>query len=241
MASDDEGFSSKRPPPVPAKELDLNFFSTITSVEAAEAELEKLPARGYLTWQGDEEDTFILSYNSAAFRRMEHVKVFRLPDGSWFPEVSREQARYPSLEAFVASRSYISAVRKGSEGAALHGGLSSLPLHAKTGGRRVAGAAAGAEKSKGSDAGAGKKGKGAAGKAGTASSSNSSSSKGTAGSKRRKYYTEDGEELSTPPTCGHGLQKAILTVAALIALCMLTVTGTLNSRHAGECQGHREG
>jgi hypothetical protein len=86
--------------------VSLHFRDDINDYEAAKLVVEALPFRSYITWmRGD--DQFVLTYHSATFKKPEHVKILRFPDGSYMCEEGRDDTKFRTLQELLQTRAYI--------------------------------------------------------------------------------------------------------------------------------------
>lgn len=121
----------------------IHFHSVDTRL-AAESLLHGRPQGSFVTWRSTE-STYFITFVSDATRRVEHLRVTRLPaDGGFFLPDSRTSATdlpFNSLEDLVASRGYL--LKDGDDGAADGGSLNvgGLAMPASLRLRRVGGAA----------------------------------------------------------------------------------------------------
>lgn len=173
--------------------ITIHYREDVSDKAAAERVLKPHPPRAYISWRvGTSDDQFVVSYNSAAFNRTEHVALRRLPSGSFQPSqsVGEDASRpYDTLAEFIATRRYID-VAKAVSTVPAGSGNSSSELHRRNTGAPSAPALGGraevpaelplpVPKASGTEA--------------------------------------DEEALIIHPTCSHGTQKALFGVCIVLA------------------------
>ena len=93
--------------------ISIHFREDVSDRAAAERVLRPHAARAYVTWRvGETDDQFVVSYNSAAFGRTEHVALRRSPDGSFQPSASigdDAATPYATIADFIVTRRYLDA------------------------------------------------------------------------------------------------------------------------------------
>lgn len=191
--------------------ITIHYREDVSDRPAAERVLKPHPPRSYITWRvGATDDQFVLSYNSAAFSRTEHVALRRLPSGAFQPSQSvGEDASQPyaTLGEFIATRRYLDAARA----------VSTLPAPGSPATPAPAAAGGGAELTHRRPAAPA-----LGGRADVPAELPLPAPKGP-----------DDDDLLIPPTCAHGVQRAVFAACVLLAAGVAGRTWAEYRHHEG--------